>query len=90
LFCIIKATGREDTPFWRQCRGLKVPDSLEQKIELFRHNGCVLQDLEDLFREHSWVAVMLGQGITPTGYDPLVDSLSRSRACANSCGMSRK
>jgi tryptophan halogenase len=70
-----KATERDDTPFWRRCRDLTVPDSLAEKIELFRHNGCVLQDPEDLFSEHSWVAVMLGQGITPAGYDPLVDSL---------------
>jgi tryptophan halogenase len=70
-----KATERDDTPFWRRCRGLDIPDSLQESIELFRHNGCVLQDLEDTFNEHSWVAVMLGQGITPAGYDPLVDSL---------------
>jgi tryptophan halogenase len=70
-----KATERDDTPFWRRCRDLTVPDSLQEKIELFRYNGCVLQDPEDLFTEHSWVAVMLGQGITPAGYDPLVDSL---------------
>jgi tryptophan halogenase len=70
-----KATARSDTPFWQHCRELQIPDSLQQKIELFRINGTVLPEPQDLFTEHSWVAVMLGQGITPARYDPLVDSL---------------
>jgi len=70
-----KATERCDTSFWRHCREMSIPESLQEKIELFREQGRVLQHPEDLFTEHSWIAVMLGQGITPSGYDPLVDSL---------------
>ncbi|MFL6601844.1 MAG: tryptophan halogenase family protein [Steroidobacteraceae bacterium] len=70
-----KATDRCDTPFWRHCREMRIPRSLQDKIDLFRVNGAVLPDPEDLFTEHSWIAVMLGQGITPVGYDPAVDSL---------------
>ena len=70
-----KATDRCDTPFWQYCREMQIPDSLQQKIELFRANGTVLPDPQDLFTEHSWIAVMLGQGIVPASYDPLVDSL---------------
>jgi tryptophan 7-halogenase len=70
-----KATERGDTPFWRHCREMSIPGSLQEKIELFRGNGTVLQESADLFKEHSWIAVMLGQGITPAGYDPLADSL---------------
>ena len=29
-----------------------------------------------MFRECSWAAVMLGQGMEPTGYHPFVDNLS--------------
>lgn len=70
-----KASERGDTPFWRRCREVDMPESLAAKIELFRGSGRVLVEAEDLFTEQSWIAVMLGQGITPTGYDPLVDSL---------------
>jgi tryptophan 7-halogenase len=70
-----KASERSDTPFWRHCRDIAVPESLQERIELFRGNGTVLQDPADPFEPHSWIAVMLGQGITPAGYDPLVDSL---------------
>jgi tryptophan halogenase len=70
-----KATERDDTPFWRRCRDMQIPESLQDKIDVFRTKGRVMQSWEDLFTEHSWIAVMLGQGIMPTGYDPLVDSL---------------
>ena len=70
-----KATERDDTPFWRRCRDMPVPDSLQEKIELFRGSGRVLPAVEDVFTDHSWVTVMLGQGIAPTGYDRLADAL---------------
>lgn len=70
-----KAIERGDTPFWQYCREMTIPESLHEKIELFRGRGTVLQDPEDLFTDHSWIAVMLGQGLVPAGYEPLVDSL---------------
>jgi tryptophan halogenase len=70
-----KATQRDDTPFWRRCRDMSIPESLQQKINLFSSKGRALPTPDDLFTEHSWIAVMLGQGIEPGGYDPLVDSL---------------
>jgi tryptophan halogenase len=70
------ATQRDDTPFWRRCRDMSIPGSLQQKIDLFSSRGRSLPAPDELFTEHSWIAVMLGQGIQPAGYDPLVDSLS--------------
>jgi tryptophan halogenase len=70
-----KATERDDTPFWRRCRDMPIPESLQEKIELFRGSGRALPAAEDVFTDHSWIAVMLGQGITPVSYDPLADSL---------------
>lgn len=68
-----KATQRDDTPFWRYCRDMDVPDTLQRKIDLFRANGRIFREDEELFSEESWIQVMLGQGIIPQGYDPLVD-----------------
>ena len=70
-----KATEREDTPFWRRCRDMSIPESLREKVELFRDSGRALPDAQDVFTDHSWITVMLGQGITPVSYDPLADSL---------------
>jgi len=68
-----KATERDDTSFWRQCRDLKVPDTLRRKIDLFAANGRVFREDDELFTEESWIQVFLGQGVIPRGYDPLVD-----------------
>ncbi|MCH7860555.1 tryptophan halogenase family protein [Sphingomonas sp. NPDC092331] len=68
-----KATSRDDTAFWRQCRDMEVPDTLQRKIDLFAANGRVFREDDELFTEESWIQVFLGQGVIPRGYDPLVD-----------------
>ncbi len=71
-----KATERRDSPFWRQCADMEIPDSLTQKIELFRETGRVFRKNEELFAENSWIQVMLGQGIMPRAYHPIANKLS--------------
>jgi tryptophan halogenase len=68
-----KATQRNDSPFWDYCRTMPIPDSLQAKIDLFRSHGRIFREWEELFVEESWLQVMLGQGIQPEDYDPLVD-----------------
>jgi len=68
-----KATERDDSSFWRQCRDMEVPDTLRRKIDLFAANGRVFREDDELFTEESWIQVFLGQGVIPRGYDPLVD-----------------
>lgn len=70
-----KVTNRRDSPFWRQCADMAIPDSLQQKIELFRETGRVFRKNEELFAETSWIQVMLGQGIMPRSYHPLAAKL---------------
>jgi tryptophan halogenase len=70
-----KATERDDTPFWRHCRSMEVPASLQHKIDLFRSRGRIVRDNNELFAELGWLQVMLGQRIVPQGYHPLVDLL---------------
>jgi len=69
-------TAREDTEFWRYCKHMAVPDSLTAKIALFAASGRVGRDVDDLFRDASWVQVMLGQGIMPADYDPMADQIA--------------
>jgi len=67
------ATQREDTEFWRYVRNMDIPNTLAEKLEIFGGSGRIIPSPEDLFTPHSWLAVMLGQGITPRTYDALVD-----------------
>jgi len=71
-----KVTDRRDSPFWRQCAAMDVPDSLAQKIELFRETARVFRRNEELFAENSWVQVMLGQGIAPQSWHPIAGKLN--------------
>ena len=72
-----RATERTDTPFWRHCRALPSPPELDRKVDLFRANGRIVREAEDLFTESSWLQVLLGQGVEPRGYHPLADRLSQ-------------
>jgi tryptophan halogenase len=71
-----KVTNRQDSPFWRHCRTMPVPDSLAHRIELFRETGRIFREPNELFAESSWLQVMLGQGILPEHYHPVVDVMS--------------
>jgi len=66
---------RRTGPFWDHVREMAIPDTLQHKIDLFRESGRVFRYNEELFDIPSWVAVLLGQGVTPARYDPLVDAL---------------
>jgi tryptophan halogenase len=68
-----KATTRDDTPLWRYCGGMPVPDALEYKIRHFRNSGRVVRYGNELFAMTNWLAVLLGQEMRPAYRDPLVD-----------------
>jgi tryptophan halogenase len=70
-----KATQRCDSPFWRYCREMAIPDTLRVKIELFRRCGRIAMLDEEHFSEDSWLCVFLGQNLEPQDYDPLADVL---------------
>jgi tryptophan halogenase len=67
---------RRPEPFWRDCAAMAVPDSLAEKLALFRANGRIMRFNEELFAEAGWLQVMVGQGVMPDGYHPLADAPS--------------
>ena len=70
---------RTDARYWTDLREMDIPDSLRHKIELFSRNGLVFRDDNELFGEVSWTSVLIGQGIEPEGYHPVVDTVDESR-----------
>jgi len=58
-----KVTRRSGDPFWDYVREMDVPDSLNERFELFRSSGRFFKHgAAELFAEESWVQVLLGQG----------------------------
>jgi tryptophan halogenase len=67
-------TARKDTPLWRHCREMALPDDLSWKIQQFRANGRLLTAEGETFLPQSWLALFAGQGITPRAYDIAADT----------------
>jgi tryptophan halogenase len=82
------ANGR-DGDFWRACRDMALPESLERRVALFRANGRIFRNSEELFAEVGWLQVLTGQGVTPAGYHPLADQFSAEQL-AEFLGLARK
>jgi tryptophan halogenase len=70
------ATQRDDSPFWRYCRDMEIPESLARRIALFRESAHTYQADGELFRVDSWTQVMLGQGIVPAHYHHFAQMMS--------------
>jgi len=77
-----KATERSDSPFWNHCRTMDVPESLQQRMDLFRSHGRVYREGNELFTKVSWLQVMHGQRIRPQAYHPLTDLLPEDEIAA--------
>jgi tryptophan halogenase len=74
-----KATERDDTPYWRDCRDMAIPDSLAHRLELFRETGMIFPDAQDVFRVDSWMQVLVGQRKAAKAYHHLARQLSQEK-----------
>lgn len=63
-------------PLWAYCRAMPLPESLVYREEHFARSGRIVLSTDELFKEASWFAVLLGQGHEPRNYNPLIDSIS--------------
>ncbi|WP_245942185.1 tryptophan halogenase family protein [Sphingomonas gilva] len=64
-----------DTPFWRAIGEAPLPESLAERIAVFRATGTVLYERGDLFGPTNWYAILTGQGCAASAYHPLVGAL---------------
>ena len=74
------ANQRDDSQFWKDRHAAPIPHSLAEKMALFRERGAVAAYKDGFFKEPSWLAVYLGQNITPDDYDPLVDAVDPAQS----------
>jgi tryptophan 7-halogenase len=67
-----------DEPFWQACRERPIPETLAHKLRLWRGNGHITREHEELFTEVGWFQVLVGQGIIPGGTHPIAGSISKA------------
>ncbi len=70
-------TEREDSSLWKQVKHMDIPDELRLRIDLFRERGMILNYPDEMFGATSWLAIMMGQGVRPRGYNPMMNNLDR-------------
>ncbi len=73
-----KATERDDSPFWKHCRDMEVPQSLTNRMELFKSHGRIVREGNELFTKMSWLQVLHGQRVQPRSHHPLADLRSEA------------
>lgn len=70
-----RLSARDDSPFWRQMRATAMPDSLAERVELYRATGRIRPRPGELFSDLSWFYVFEGMGVRPRFFDPLIAAL---------------
>ena len=66
--------------FWDYCRNMTLPESLQERLELFSSYGRIVRDENELFPVQSWLYLLTGQGVQPSGYDPMAEGLTPEEA----------
>ncbi|SEM98660.1 tryptophan halogenase [Sphingomonas gellani] len=62
-------------PFWQAMRAMPIPDTLAERIALWRGKGHIVREHEELFTEVAWFQVFAGQGVDPAGWHPLANAI---------------
>ncbi|MGH8201504.1 MAG: tryptophan halogenase family protein [Steroidobacteraceae bacterium] len=70
------ASRRDDAPFWRHCRAMSLPATLQYKWDLFRTTGRIAMLDEESFKPANWLAIYTGMGVWPQRHEPVVDLLA--------------
>lgn len=81
------ASQRQDTPFWRHCGAMSVPESLALKRELFTATGRIALLEQETFRPPSWLAIYAGLHVWPDRYEPVVEMFAGAELEARFEGM---
>lgn len=69
-------TQRQDSAFWQRCQEMPVPQSLQQKISLYRACGALEYTPGALFKEPSWHCLFQGMGVEAQTYSSLLNGIN--------------
>lgn len=76
------ANAREGQPFWDMMRHVERPETLVEKIEVWKSTGTVNREDDELFTDVAWFQVFVGQGILPDSYTSLADAMPEQQLIA--------
>ena len=71
------ATERSDSEMWRYFTNMKLPESLQEKVDAWLARGHVIKYEFGAFLPPSWIAVMVGQNLLPEHFDRRVDAMGQ-------------
>lgn len=64
---------RKDTDFWRYVTTMDIPDTLSERLEIYKGQAKILADYYDLFRPMSWISVLAGMDVIPENSNPIIN-----------------
>jgi tryptophan halogenase len=62
--------------FWQNLQNMEIPKTLKTKLDLFAIRGQVSLNENETFQEENWRSILVGHGLVPKTYNPLVDNIS--------------
>lgn len=78
-----RASERTDTPYWRDAKLRKVPESLEERLKIWRSRLPTMRNIYQPyhgFEAYSYSVMLLGLNYQPETYHPLLDLRDEARA----------
>ena len=69
---------RTDSEYWTACANMEIPETLRQKMDMYRARGRVVRTDNELFSEVGWIQVFEGQNMPVDAFNPLVDVQSEA------------
>ncbi|MBX7541219.1 tryptophan halogenase family protein [Qipengyuania sphaerica] len=81
------ATERADSEMWRYFTNMKLPDSLQERLDAWLLRGHIIKYEFGAFLPPSWIAVMAGQNLLPAHFDRRVDALQRRELVELAAGL---
>jgi len=70
------ANARAHGELWRYCREMPLPDTLLNKLALYRARGHIVQYESESFFDPSWVCMYANFGVEARSWDPLTNLLA--------------
>lgn len=74
-----KCANLSGSPFWDYCKNMDIPATLAKKITLYKNSGTILENIDEIFLQPSWLAVFNGQNVESTGTNIRIKALPQEK-----------